>query len=258
MGIKKLNEVGSESAPPRTPRDSRGDVKEIAPVQTIVDDEEVSDDFGTPCEYRNEQEAQSVEPEIKLAPVYRVHAEVGTNPSMMSVRVLTVDTAASPALIRPDVIPEACRHRVTKCRPLVIRSATNHKARITESIELFVRIGDACIPYIFGVVPHLPPGILEGTALIDGHIQCINPAKRLIEPKHSKPVLILSYGEEEVSEIQIPSALDPFDSSQIFKPLRVAKRTIISPGTQQLVTVDAQVDGLVSIVANSHLFQRHR
>ena len=45
---------------------------------------------------------------LKIAPVYRVQAQIGADSKEMHVRILTVDTAAGPALICPSLIPKNC------------------------------------------------------------------------------------------------------------------------------------------------------
>ena len=112
---------------------------------------------------------------LKLDQTYCVHAEFGINQQTMFVRVLTVDTAAGPCLIRPDFIPAEFRKNIEPYHDLTIRSATNHSQAITQMIKLFVRIGDLCVPYYFGLPPDLPPGILVGTAFINDNFRSINP-----------------------------------------------------------------------------------
>ena len=130
--------------------------------------------------------------DVKSNPIYKVHAQIGTNPRLMHVRILAVDTCAGPSLVRPDLIPEDCRHLIEPCRNLVIRSATIHSQPIKEMIRLNVRIGDLTVPWYFRVSPDLPPGILVCTAFSDEHIDNIQPRVRQIKPRASKPVPILA------------------------------------------------------------------
>ena len=95
--------------------------------------------FATKTE---KEEENSNGPQLEMDPTYKVHAEIGTGASASYIRILTVYTAAGPALIRPDVIPQAFRHFIEPCRDVFIRSATNHKKQIEQMIKLRIRIGD--------------------------------------------------------------------------------------------------------------------
>lgn len=175
----------------------------------------------------------------------------------MHVCVLTDDTAASPCLISPDLIPDNCKNLIEDCSDLVIKSATNHSHKVDKMIRLQVRIGDLCVPYRFGIVPNLPPGILIGTAFTNDHIGLIKPSQRVIQPNQSRPVPILASGTNQVSAIQTPQDLDPNDKNEISAPLVLAKRAIVPAGSQVLALVRTRVNGLVSLTGNTRLYKKH-
>ena len=79
---------------------------------------------------------------MEMDPTYNLNPEIGTGAIASYIRLLTVDTAARPELIRPDVIPPACRHLIEPCHYVLVRSATNRKKQIEQMISLRLRVGD--------------------------------------------------------------------------------------------------------------------
>ena len=158
----------------------------------------------------------------------------------MFVRVLTVDTAAGPYLIRPDFIHAKFRKNIEPCHDLTIRSATNHSQAITQMIKLFVRIGDLCVPYYFGLAPDFPPGILVVTAFINDNNQSISPVNRNITPRSSRTVPIISRSSQNVSSIHTAKPqrrfLDDIDNVHI----QVSTQVTIPSRYQKLLLVSSQ------------------
>ena len=207
--------------------------------------------FATKAE---KQKTDNTGPRLEMDPTYKVHAEIGTAASASYIRILTVDTAAGPALIRPDVIPPSCRHLIEPYHDVFIRSANNHKKQIDQMIKLRIRIGDMTTWCHFGLAPDLPPGILIGTAFINKHISIIDPEHYVIRPKGSKPVPILNRDGSSVCTINAPTPLERFHPEQPNLDLIIARSLTIPAFSQALTLVRAHANGIVSVpVSYTHL-----
>lgn len=75
----------------------------------------------------------------------------------MNSMILTVNTAAGPALIGTDLVSNVRRDIIEYCSDVIIRTEKSYRKAITKMIKLFVRIGYRCVPYYFGLVPNPPP-----------------------------------------------------------------------------------------------------
>jgi len=209
--------------------------------------------FATKTE---KEEESSNGPQLEMDPTYKVHAEIGTAASASYIRILTVDTAAGPALIRPDVIPQACRYLIEPCRDVFIRSATNHKKQIEQMKKLQIRIGDMTTWCYFGLAPDLPPGVLIGTAFINRHISIIDPERHIIRPKGSKAVPILNRDGDSVCAIHAPMPLERFDPDGQHVALTVARGLTIPALSQALTLVRANANGIISVQGNNRLYEK--
>ena len=195
-----------------------------------------------------------------------MHAEVSidevADQTATQFRVLTVDTAAGPCLIDDSTIPPEMRHKIEPCSNMSLLSATNHRQGVSKMIRLYIKIGDLRVPFNFGIVPNLPPGILVGTALIDKYIKNIEPLDQLIRPINSRPVPIIARNTttstSTVSAIHTPKPLERFHNLDVESPIRVAKQVTIPAGHQRLVTVTCKATGPVSLIANDKPFATRR
>lgn len=156
--------------------------------------------------------------------------------------ILAVDTAAGLCLIDETLIPPESKKDIIPVSDIMLRSATNHQFALTWMIKLYVRMCNAIFPFYFGIVSNLPSGTLVGTSFISKNIKTICPTKYLMRPADACPVRILAHNDRNVLAIQHPQSLAPFDQVEQSVNIRYARKTTISPMTQQLITVNAPIN----------------
>ena len=109
----------------------------------------------------------------------------------------------------------------------MLRRATNNPQDISDIIILYIRLGDNCISYIFGIIHNLSPGVLVSKAFIDEQIKRIIPNHRLIKPCVILSVLIIAQGSEQVNEFHNSEPLPTIETSKTSHQITLTSPVII-------------------------------
>ena len=141
-----------------------------------------------------------------------------------------------------------------------MRTATDNHLHMLGIIPLYVTLGSLRRRVWFCVVDTLPLGILLGTSYIWTFVSNIDFERKLIHPKGSKPIPVLTNEPRDVNPISKPGALDNIDDTSqhhIADVIRLAKRTTLPTKSLILVPVATKANGTISVAQHWRTMPYH-
>ncbi len=191
---------------------------------------------------------------------YKVHIDIGQDPSVMTRYAAILDTGAGSSFIKKSAIPlEYLKKMLPVNSDIKVRDANNRPLSMLGKINLHVQIGTKVSLVAFYVVEKLATSIILGCDFCDKNIDAIRPRKRYVELDDGTTVPIV---RKPSSRSQFAP---PLPEDQVYVPpkgrastkIRVCRQTIVQPGTQAWVEVTTDRHGLVEVEPNQQMLEAH-
>ena len=194
------------------------------------------------------------------AKYFKVYADIGPTDWLMSRVLSTLHTSVGPKLVRTSE-PLAGMETLVSFGPTQdIGDANNKPLRTLGTIKMPVRLEKFVAAAEFIVCEKLAVPFILGADYCDQFVEAISSRrKKVYLAAFSEVPIVRRFSPRKAKKNLVPGEDEDGEKGERISPkVKVAKATIIEPGTQRVVECTSKKTGLVVVQPYSPLYDRHR